>query len=97
MHSSPLLSELIVIREWLQDTAPIPTPAEATTGYWKFTKYDLVQNLRVGKGKEKDGTVVEMDPDAVHRGDGHGQNLAADDAVSPLLCCREVWFILING
>lgn len=81
MDSSTLLSELVIIREWLQESAPNPPPTEAATGYWKFTKYDLAQNARMGKGKEKDvngGLVTEMDPDAVNRGEA--RSLAADDA-----------------
>ncbi|KAJ7695686.1 nuclear pore protein 84/107 [Mycena rosella] len=76
MHASPLLSELVVVREWLQDTAPPPQHPEATTGYWKFTKHGVMQALRLASGP-RDGLVREMDPDAVNRGDG--RMLAADD------------------
>lgn len=79
MHASPLLSELVVVREWLQDTAPPPQHPEATTGYWKFTKHGVMQALRMG-GVPRGGLVKEMDPDAVSRGDG--RMLAADDTVS---------------
>ncbi|KAF9469517.1 nuclear pore protein 84/107 [Collybia nuda] len=77
MNASPLLSELIVVREWLQETAPLPQHPEATTGYWKFTKHSVMQSLRTGVG-QRDGLVRKMDPDAVHREDGRG--LASDDA-----------------
>ncbi|KAJ6459798.1 nuclear pore protein 84/107 [Mycena vitilis] len=76
MHASPLLSELVVVREWLQDSAPPPQHPEATTGYWKFTKHSVMQALRMGGGA-RDGLVKELDPDAVNRGDG--RMLAADD------------------
>ncbi|KAJ7118836.1 nuclear pore protein 84/107 [Mycena epipterygia] len=76
MHASPLLSELVVVREWLQDTAPAPQHPEATTGYWKFTKHGVMQSLRMG-GAPRGGLVKEMDPDAVNRGDG--RMLAPDD------------------
>ena len=79
IQASPLLSELIVVREWLQETAPTPSPPEANTGYWKFTKHTIMQSLRTGN-PQRDGLVTEMDPDAVNRGDG--ATLAADDAVS---------------
>jgi nuclear pore complex protein Nup107 len=79
IQASPLLSELIVVREWLQETAPAPSPPEANTGYWKFTKHTVMQSLRTGN-PQRDGLVTEMDPDAVNRGDG--ATLAADDAVS---------------
>ncbi|KIM43977.1 hypothetical protein M413DRAFT_68391 [Hebeloma cylindrosporum] len=76
MDSSPVLTELIVVREWLQETAPAPSPPEANTGYWKFTKHTIMQSLRTGHA-QRDGMVTEMDPDAVNR--GNGAALAADD------------------
>ncbi|KAF8884657.1 nuclear pore protein 84/107 [Infundibulicybe gibba] len=63
MNASPLLTELVVVREWLHDTAPSPQYPEATTGYWKFTKHSVMQSLRMGK-THRDGLVKEMDPDA---------------------------------
>lgn len=79
MKASPLLSELVIIREWLQETAPSPQHPEATTGYWKFTKHSILQSLRSGTGS-RDGLVKQMDPDAVNREEG--RSLATDDAVS---------------
>ncbi|KAJ7221638.1 nuclear pore protein 84/107 [Mycena pura] len=76
MNASPLLTELIAVREWLQDIAPPPQHPEATTGYWRFTKHGVMQSLRMG-GTARDGLVREMDPDAVNHGDG--RMLAADD------------------
>ena len=80
MHSSRILFELVIVREWLHDTAPPPPNPEAATGYWKFTKYQLMQALRTGNRLQSDGLVREMDPDAANREEGRG--LAADDAVS---------------
>ncbi|KAF7298503.1 Nuclear pore complex protein [Mycena kentingensis (nom. inval.)] len=77
LHASPLLSELVAVREWLQDSAPLPQHPEATTGYWKFTKHGVMQARRMGGTGGRDGLVKEMDPDAVNRGDG--RTLAADD------------------
>ncbi|KAE9401605.1 hypothetical protein BT96DRAFT_1018085 [Gymnopus androsaceus JB14] len=77
LNASPVLTELIVVREWLQDTAPPPMQPEATTGYWKFTKHNIMQGLRTGAGP-RSGLVKEMDPDAVNRGDA--RSLAADDS-----------------
>lgn len=79
MHASPLLAELVIVREWLHETATPPQHPEATTGYWKFTKYNVMQALRTGQGT-REGFVTEFDPDAVNRGDG--KSLAADDTVS---------------
>ncbi|EKM74849.1 hypothetical protein AGABI1DRAFT_80653 [Agaricus bisporus var. burnettii JB137-S8] len=85
MQSSPLFSELIVVREWLQEIAPLPIVPEATTGYWKFTKYNVMQAFRTGRnnnsgggGGGRDGLVREMDPDVLSREDG--KTLAPDDA-----------------
>ncbi|KAJ3988288.1 nuclear pore protein 84/107 [Lentinula detonsa] len=77
LNASPVLTELIVVREWLQETAPSPMQPEATTGYWKFTKHSIMQALRTGSGA-RTGLVKELDPDAVNRGDGC--SLAADDS-----------------
>ncbi|KAF5389351.1 hypothetical protein D9757_004360 [Collybiopsis confluens] len=77
LNASPVLSELLVVREWLQETAPPPMQPEATTGYWKFTKLNIMQALRTGSSA-RTGLIQEMDPDAVHRGDG--RTLAADDS-----------------
>lgn len=43
MHSSVLLTELVVVREWHHEVVPQPQHplAEATTGYWKFTKHNV--------------------------------------------------------
>lgn len=80
MVHSPLLNELVVVREWLHDDAPPPRLPEATTGYWNFTKHRLLQGLRTGNKKEIETLVSELDPDAVNRDDG--KVLAGDDAVS---------------
>ena len=79
MHASPLLAELVIVREWLHETASSPQHPEATTGYWKFTKHNVMQALRTGRGA-REGLITEFDPDSVNRGDG--KSLAADDAVS---------------
>lgn len=74
MHASRLLAELVVVREWLHETAPQPASVDATTGYWKFTKHQLMQALRMNKTPGLGG----MDPDAVNR-EEEG-TLAPDDA-----------------
>ncbi|KAI5120989.1 hypothetical protein M0805_000450 [Coniferiporia weirii] len=79
MCHSPLLKELVIVREWLHDSAPAPHPPEATTGYWKFTRLRLQQAQRTGDRKEIDTLVSELDPDAGNRED-NGKVLSADDA-----------------
>ena len=83
MSSSSRLTELVAVREWLHETAPYPTiDPGPVTGYWTFTKYELLQNKRLGKGKEREtagGLVLQLDPDSPNRGEGRA--LAADDAV----------------
>lgn len=84
MHASQLLAELVVVREWLHETAPQPASVDATTGYWKFTKHQVMQALRTNKALSLSG----MDPDAPNREEGG--NLAPDDAVSGLsLLCHH--------
>ncbi|KAG6874786.1 hypothetical protein C0992_006564, partial [Termitomyces sp. T32_za158] len=79
MDHSPLLTELVVVREWLQETAPLPCGPEATTGYWRFTKLGVMQALRSG-GTGKEALVSRMDPDVcARRGEG-GRGLAVDDS-----------------
>lgn len=87
MHSSVLLTELVVVREWLHEIAPQPQHPEATTGYWRFTKHNVMQALRTGSGI-RDGLVKELDPDAMNRGDG--RSLAADDSVSQTVINRGI-------
>lgn len=87
MNASPLLTELIVVREWLQEIAPAPQRPEATTGYWKFTKHNVMQALRTGTG-QRDGLVKEMDPDVVNRGGGRA--LSTDDTVSCIYVVRTL-------
>lgn len=84
MHTSHLLTEMVVVREWLHDTAPRPPPLDATTGYWRFTKHQTMQTLRTGKANALKG----LDPDAVNRGEGGV--LAPDDAVSSKLCLTSL-------
>lgn len=85
--SSPLFIELLCVREWLQDIAPLPLPVEATTGYWKFTKHSVMQSLRTGNNK--DGLVREMDPDAANR--GQGRVLASEDASSDKILVQALY------
>ena len=88
MHASPLLSALVVVREWLHDSAPAPPAPGATNGYWRFTRNAVLQGKRTARPGA--GLVEEMDPDAADRVAGdEGRNLAPDDAVSlwPLRCC----------
>ncbi len=83
MHASPLLSALVVVREWLHDSAPLPATPGATNGYWRFTRNAVLQGKRTGR--VAGGVVAELDPDAVNRGAEEGKGLAPDDAVSPFL------------
>ncbi|EPQ52913.1 hypothetical protein GLOTRDRAFT_78934 [Gloeophyllum trabeum ATCC 11539] len=77
MQASALLSELVVVREWLHDTAPPPPPGEATAGYWRFTRHRLAQAMRTGSQRDQEGLVRFLDPDAGNREEG--RSLAGDD------------------
>ncbi|KAJ7582625.1 nuclear pore protein 84/107 [Mycena floridula] len=76
LKASPLLSDLLVVREWLHETATPPPHPEANTGYWKFTKHSIMQSLRSGTGN-RDGLIRRMDPDAINREEG--KSLSVDD------------------
>ncbi|TFY52382.1 hypothetical protein EVJ58_g10050 [Rhodofomes roseus] len=79
MNASPLLSALVVVREWLHEMAATVPPIDpgAINGYWRFTKHVLMQDLRMSSAT--DAVVSEMDPDAVNRG-AQAKALAIDDA-----------------
>ena len=90
MAASRALAELVVVREWLHDTAPQPLRPDVPTGYWKFTKHRATHALRTAgaaHGPGALGIVTKLDPDAVVREDGRA--LAADDAVSFCSCCMR--------
>lgn len=80
LRHSPLLNELVIVREWLHDTAPPPSVPETATGYWRFTRLRLQQAERTGDRKDVESLVTELDPDAANRED-NGKVLSADDAV----------------
>ncbi|KAF6745641.1 nuclear pore complex protein [Ephemerocybe angulata] len=69
---NPYTTALVVVREWLQDTAPTPPIPEATTG-----GHNVLQGMRSGN-TYRDGLVKELDPDAPNREEGRA--LASDDA-----------------
>lgn len=82
MAASRTLSELVIVREWLHDTAPPPPRPDASTGYWRFTKHRVTQGRWTGNtGRTAENVVREMDPDAVVREAEIGRSLAGDDAV----------------
>ena len=80
MNASPVLTELVVVREWLHETAPQPRAPEAVTGYWRFTKHNVAQALRTGAAANGGALVREMDPDVLIRDEG--SVLSPDDSVS---------------
>jgi hypothetical protein len=82
MAASRMLSELVVVREWLHDTAPPPPRPDVSMGYWRFTKHRVTQGRWTGNtGRAAENVVREMDPDAVVREAEIGRSLAGDDAV----------------
>ena len=90
MHASRLLTELIVVREWLHDTAPQPPAVDATTGYWKFTKHQVMQSLRMNKP----ASLNSMDPDAINREEPG--TLTPDDIVSgtrTIFCATRLYML----
>ncbi|KAF9506540.1 hypothetical protein BS47DRAFT_1321765 [Hydnum rufescens UP504] len=77
LEMSSTLNELLIIRNWLQKTAPTPHAPENRRGYWLFTKLELVHQLRSKLPKTTSTTsnrrnfvnnlVEELDPDVVSR------------------------------
>lgn len=76
LQHSPELSELKIIREWLQDVLPVRHAVEVRKGYMPFTKNALRAEKRAQVsgmastrlGREK--LVQHLDPDAASRGPG---------------------------
>ncbi|PFH53633.1 hypothetical protein AMATHDRAFT_79092 [Amanita thiersii Skay4041] len=77
LRSSQLLTELVIVREWLHETAPQPAIPEATTGYLNFTKHAVMQDRRLNRNPT---TVDHLDPDAPNRPNDSPAQLASDDA-----------------
>lgn len=70
LGASPMLGELVVVREWLHDTAPGPkATADIGNGYCRWTKLMLDQKKRtrgISTGGQR-GLVDKLDPDAPFR------------------------------
>lgn len=76
LQHSPELSELKIIREWLQEMLPVRHAVEVRKGYMPFTKNALraekraqvsgMASTRIGREK----LVQQLDPDAASRGPG---------------------------
>ena len=91
MAASRRLSELVVVREWLHETAPRPPRPDTSTGYWCFTKQRVTQGHWTGNtGRAAENVVREMDPDTVVREAEIGHSLAGDDAVRSGFNLRRV-------
>ena len=73
---------MLVVKEWLQETAPLPPAPEVGVGYWRATRHEMKMRGVTGTSAAKAGaTDASMDPDTVNRIGGVG--LVGDDAV----CC----------
>lgn len=95
VRHTPLLKELIAVREWLHDTAPAPHAPEIASTYWRFTKLHLLQAQRMVNKKELETLVNELDPDSPSRNGGK-RTLAADDAVCFLLFSCQTYPLTIK-
>lgn len=93
IHNSPVLTELVVTREWLQETAPSPQPVESASAYRNFTRLNILHNQRVGPMGRQANLVKELDPDVTIR--EASMTLAAEDAVRWELSLRVNQSMLI--
>ena len=64
------------MKEWLQETAPLPPAPEVGVGFWRVTRHEL--RMRGVTGNPGAGE-ASVDPDTVNRVGGVG--LVGDDAV----------------
>ena len=84
--ASPALSELSVVRDWLQSCAAADVrPVEIRKGYHSHTRAKLKQSLRSGAAQKQKETklVTSLDPDATNRTYGNSdtrRNLEPEDA-----------------
>ncbi|KAI9341806.1 nuclear pore protein 84/107 [Zopfochytrium polystomum] len=72
---SKTLSELVRVKEWLEETAPPVLPVEVRKGYWPYTCRQAREAL-VGFSKPSGVSKFELDPDGPIR---NRQPLAPDD------------------
>lgn len=82
MVASRTLSEIVIVHEWLHDTASPPPRPDASTGYWRFTKHCVTQGRWTGNtGPAAEDVVREMNPDAVVRVEEIGRILSGGDVI----------------
>jgi nuclear pore complex protein Nup107 len=81
LASSSALQELVVVREWLHETAPPPPAVPATLpGFRRATRVRLDQVRRAaGAARDADALVGVLDPDATSM--EPGKALATEDVV----------------
>lgn len=96
------LSELNVIRDWLQThVLPVKHPIEARRGYWTFTKNKVRNAKRVGTANRAGASGVSLDPDFVHRNSGSGtsstQQLEMEDSSYEKASWRFLFECARNG
>ena len=98
ISSSPALSELSVVRDWLHSIAyPSLHPAEIRKGYLTYTKNKLKQairsNIQVTEASSKSNLVDTLDPDATNRTDAAGKRkvLDSEDANYERALLRSLW------
>lgn len=73
LEHHPELTELKIIREWLQDILPVRHAVEVRKGYMPFTKNALRAEKRTQLGPsftKRERLVQQLDPDAPLRGPG---------------------------
>lgn len=68
--ATPELTELKIVRKWLEDILPAQHAVEVRKGYLTFTRNRLRADRRLSIGVHKGRVVQQLDPDAAVRGPG---------------------------
>ena len=69
LETSPNLTELTIVLEWLKSMAPGHLQLDHRSSYRMYTKRKIQQNLRQGDARQ-DRLVRLLDPDALSRDPG---------------------------
>jgi nuclear pore complex protein Nup107 len=93
-NNSHAASEARLVLDWLRDGSPVKTELEVRGNRWFYTKDHIQRKKRMGKVREEDSIVTELDPDAPHR---QGKRLAPEDDVFERQLLRQLFYLIRAG